>query len=140
MSYRYVLESEHMKSFFDFIQLPNFDIASDAAATFKVGYSIANSLHITFFFFSFFQLFGLSIILLRYMCSVVDQWLIGLLTLHFDWSQKVNTQLVLNIAFPHLALCLKKLWVFGFDWKNVFDLMPQSIFSCYYDLRMCYRW
>lgn len=39
LSYRYVLESEHMKKFFDFIQLPNFDIASDAAATFKVGYS-----------------------------------------------------------------------------------------------------
>ncbi|KAG8385836.1 hypothetical protein BUALT_Bualt03G0086600 [Buddleja alternifolia] len=32
---RYVLESEHMKKFFDYIQVPNFDIASDAAATFK---------------------------------------------------------------------------------------------------------
>ncbi|XP_050214026.1 putative MO25-like protein At5g47540 [Mercurialis annua] len=32
---RYVLESEHMKKFFDYIQLPNFDIAADAAATFK---------------------------------------------------------------------------------------------------------
>ncbi|KAI3466514.1 hypothetical protein Pfo_023177 [Paulownia fortunei] len=32
---KYVLESEHMKNFFDYIQLPNFDIASDAAATFK---------------------------------------------------------------------------------------------------------
>ncbi|XP_022853821.1 putative MO25-like protein At5g47540 [Olea europaea var. sylvestris] len=32
---RYVLESEHMKKFFDYIQLPNFDIASDAVATFK---------------------------------------------------------------------------------------------------------
>ncbi|CAN1175055.1 Putative MO25-like protein At5g47540 [Linum perenne] len=32
---RYVLESEEMKKFFDFIQLPNFDIAADAAATFK---------------------------------------------------------------------------------------------------------
>ncbi|KAK6133182.1 hypothetical protein DH2020_033072 [Rehmannia glutinosa] len=32
---RYVLQSEHMKKFFDYIQLPNFDIASDAAATFK---------------------------------------------------------------------------------------------------------
>ncbi|GKA62187.1 putative MO25-like protein [Tanacetum coccineum] len=31
----YVLESHHMKKFFDFIQLPNFDIAADAAATFK---------------------------------------------------------------------------------------------------------
>ncbi|TVU38185.1 hypothetical protein EJB05_11541 [Eragrostis curvula] len=31
----YVLESEHMKKFFDYIQLPNFDIASDASATFK---------------------------------------------------------------------------------------------------------
>ncbi|MCL7028301.1 hypothetical protein MKW94_002851, partial [Papaver nudicaule] len=31
----YVLESEQMKKFFDYIQLPNFDIASDAAATFK---------------------------------------------------------------------------------------------------------
>lgn len=36
--YRYVLESEHMKKFFDYIQLPNFDIASDASATFKVNY------------------------------------------------------------------------------------------------------
>ncbi|XP_060212728.1 putative MO25-like protein At5g47540 [Lycium barbarum] len=32
---RYVLESEHVKKFFDYIQLPNFDIAADAAATFK---------------------------------------------------------------------------------------------------------
>ncbi|KAL2248691.1 UNVERIFIED_CONTAM: putative MO25-like protein [Sesamum indicum] len=32
---RYVFESEHMKKFFDYIQLPNFDIASDAPATFK---------------------------------------------------------------------------------------------------------
>ncbi|PIN03253.1 Conserved protein Mo25 [Handroanthus impetiginosus] len=32
---RYVLESERMKKFFGYIQLPNFDVASDAAATFK---------------------------------------------------------------------------------------------------------
>ncbi|XP_020574635.1 putative MO25-like protein At5g47540 [Phalaenopsis equestris] len=32
---RYVLESEYMKKFFDYIELPNFDIASDATATFK---------------------------------------------------------------------------------------------------------
>ncbi|KAL4312716.1 hypothetical protein GQ457_01G043470 [Hibiscus cannabinus] len=32
---RYVLESEHMKKFFGYIQLPNFDIAADASATFK---------------------------------------------------------------------------------------------------------
>lgn len=32
---RYVLESEHVKKFFDYIQLPNFDVAADAAATFK---------------------------------------------------------------------------------------------------------
>ncbi|KAK9285509.1 hypothetical protein L1049_024703 [Liquidambar formosana] len=32
---RYVLESEHMKKFFDYIQIPNFGIASDATATFK---------------------------------------------------------------------------------------------------------
>ncbi|KAK9921645.1 hypothetical protein M0R45_030148 [Rubus argutus] len=32
---RYVLESEHMNKFFDYIQLPNFDIAADAAETFK---------------------------------------------------------------------------------------------------------
>ncbi|TYI78138.1 hypothetical protein E1A91_D06G190200v1 [Gossypium mustelinum] len=32
---RYVLESQHMKKFFDYIQLPKFDIAADAAATFK---------------------------------------------------------------------------------------------------------
>lgn len=32
---RYVLESQHMKKFFDYIQLPHFDIAADAATTFK---------------------------------------------------------------------------------------------------------
>ncbi|KAL7103089.1 hypothetical protein ACP275_08G159700 [Erythranthe tilingii] len=32
---KYVLESAHIKKFFDYIQLPNFDISSDAAATFK---------------------------------------------------------------------------------------------------------
>ncbi|EPS58963.1 hypothetical protein M569_15850, partial [Genlisea aurea] len=32
---KYVLESERLKKFFDYIQLPNFDISSDAAATFK---------------------------------------------------------------------------------------------------------
>jgi calcium binding protein 39 len=35
---RYVLESPHVKKFFDYIQLPNFDISADAAATFKVKY------------------------------------------------------------------------------------------------------
>ncbi|KAF9688244.1 hypothetical protein SADUNF_Sadunf02G0177000 [Salix dunnii] len=33
---RYVLETEHLKKFFTCIQIPNFDIASDAQATFKV--------------------------------------------------------------------------------------------------------
>ncbi|KAM3340470.1 hypothetical protein P3S68_030341 [Capsicum galapagoense] len=32
---RYVLEPVHVKKFFDYIQLPNFDIVADAAATFK---------------------------------------------------------------------------------------------------------
>ncbi|KAH0467340.1 hypothetical protein IEQ34_004578 [Dendrobium chrysotoxum] len=32
---RAVLESEHMKKFFDYLQLPNFDIASDVFATFR---------------------------------------------------------------------------------------------------------
>ncbi|CAK9133380.1 unnamed protein product [Ilex paraguariensis] len=32
---RYVLESEHMKKFFEYVQNPSFEIASDAAATFK---------------------------------------------------------------------------------------------------------
>ncbi|CAH9058943.1 unnamed protein product [Cuscuta europaea] len=32
---RYVLNSQHMKRFFTYIQLPNFDLAADAAATFK---------------------------------------------------------------------------------------------------------
>jgi len=31
----YVMESPHMKNFFDYIQLPNFDIAADAAPIFK---------------------------------------------------------------------------------------------------------
>ncbi|KAK7292461.1 hypothetical protein RIF29_08242 [Crotalaria pallida] len=32
---KYVLDSPHMEKFFDYIQLPNFDIAADAAVTFK---------------------------------------------------------------------------------------------------------
>ncbi|KAJ0232966.1 putative MO25-like protein [Hirschfeldia incana] len=32
---KYVLDSQHVKKFFYYIQLPNFDIAADAAATFK---------------------------------------------------------------------------------------------------------
>ncbi|RDX63970.1 putative MO25-like protein, partial [Mucuna pruriens] len=32
---KYVLDSPHMKKFFEYIQRPNFDIAADAAATFK---------------------------------------------------------------------------------------------------------
>eukprot|EP00249_Psilotum_nudum_P016487 c25850_g1_i1 orf=772-1794(+) len=32
---RYVLESDNMRKFFAYMELPNFDIASDAAATFK---------------------------------------------------------------------------------------------------------
>ncbi|KAA3471324.1 Mo25 family protein [Gossypium australe] len=32
---RYVLESDHMKKFFGYLQNPNFDIASDVQATFK---------------------------------------------------------------------------------------------------------
>ncbi|EEF33341.1 putative MO25-like protein At5g47540 isoform X2 [Ricinus communis] len=32
---RHVLDSEHLKKFFKYIQLPNFDIAADATATFK---------------------------------------------------------------------------------------------------------
>ncbi|KAE8660763.1 MO25-like protein [Hibiscus syriacus] len=32
---RYVLESDHMKKFFQYLQNPNFDIASDVQATFK---------------------------------------------------------------------------------------------------------
>ncbi|KAK4755563.1 hypothetical protein SAY87_009320 [Trapa incisa] len=32
---RYVMEVGHINKFFDYIQLPNFDIAADAAATFK---------------------------------------------------------------------------------------------------------
>ncbi|KAF9597359.1 hypothetical protein IFM89_017262 [Coptis chinensis] len=32
---KYVLESDHMKKFFEYIQLPNFDISSDAWTTFK---------------------------------------------------------------------------------------------------------
>ncbi|KAK7258351.1 hypothetical protein RIF29_23924 [Crotalaria pallida] len=32
---RHVLESEYMKKFFDYVQMPNFEVASDAVATFK---------------------------------------------------------------------------------------------------------
>ena len=33
---RYVLESNHLKKFFDYVQDPNYEVASDATATFKV--------------------------------------------------------------------------------------------------------
>lgn len=33
---RYVLKSKHMKKFFDYMQIPEFDVAADATATFKV--------------------------------------------------------------------------------------------------------
>ncbi|CAK7349088.1 unnamed protein product [Dovyalis caffra] len=46
---QYVLGSEHMKKFFTYIQIPNFDIASDAQATFKVKSMITDPLpHATF--------------------------------------------------------------------------------------------
>ncbi|KAL1567794.1 putative MO25-like protein isoform X2 [Salvia divinorum] len=32
---KYILDSQHMKKFLEYIQLPNFDVASDAAGTFK---------------------------------------------------------------------------------------------------------
>ncbi|GLT46251.1 hypothetical protein SLA2020_200220 [Shorea laevis] len=32
---KYVLESDHMKKFFDYLRIPNFEIVSDAQATFK---------------------------------------------------------------------------------------------------------
>mgnify|MGYP004708798991 CR=1 FL=1 len=35
-SVRYVLKSVHVKKFFDYMQLPSFDVAADATATFKV--------------------------------------------------------------------------------------------------------
>lgn len=44
--YRYVLESEHMKKFFYYIQLPNFDVAADATATFKVSSSYKIQLYV----------------------------------------------------------------------------------------------
>ncbi|RVW57817.1 putative MO25-like protein [Vitis vinifera] len=34
---RHVLESQQMRKFFDYIQIPNFDVAADATATFKGG-------------------------------------------------------------------------------------------------------
>ncbi|ONM24764.1 Putative MO25-like protein [Zea mays] len=66
---RYVLESEHMKKFFDYIQLPNFDIASDASATFKAScftfylseyfsYSVDSSKNIQIEAFHVFKLFA----------------------------------------------------------------------------------
>ncbi|KAJ0112736.1 hypothetical protein Patl1_01877 [Pistacia atlantica] len=33
---KYVLESPHVKKFFNYLQIPNFNVASDAQATFKV--------------------------------------------------------------------------------------------------------
>lgn len=58
--FRHVLESDNMKKFFEYIQLPNFEIASDAVATFKVclWYDISNfpSQNLTHFTINFFFL------------------------------------------------------------------------------------
>lgn len=35
-SFRYILESASFQLFFKFVELPNFDVASDAFSTFKV--------------------------------------------------------------------------------------------------------
>jgi len=35
-SFRYILESGSFELFFEYVELPNFDIASDALNTFKV--------------------------------------------------------------------------------------------------------
>ncbi|CAL5390975.1 unnamed protein product [Camellia sinensis] len=40
----YVLKSENMKKFFDYIQLPNFNVAANAIETFKKGHGIPNSI------------------------------------------------------------------------------------------------
>ncbi|KAF7832228.1 putative MO25-like protein [Senna tora] len=62
---RYVLESEHMKKLFGYIQTPNFEIASDATATFKE-------------------------LLTRHKATVAE-----FLTTNFDWFfQEYNSQLL----------------------------------------------
>lgn len=43
ISFRYMLESASLELFFKYVELPNFDIASDALATFKVSSSSDDS-------------------------------------------------------------------------------------------------
>ncbi|KAB5569601.1 hypothetical protein DKX38_003394 [Salix brachista] len=98
---RYVLETEHLKKFFTCIQIPNFEIASDAQATFKVNNayllillgslcsfysSYQNSIHVEDKFA------GLSLqeLLTRHKSTVAE-----FLSVNYDWFfQEYNTQLL----------------------------------------------
>ncbi|XP_021274417.1 putative MO25-like protein At5g47540 isoform X2 [Herrania umbratica] len=67
---KYVLVSEHMKKFFDYLQNPNFDIASDAQATFKE-------------------------LLIRHKSTVA-----GFLSANYDWFfQEYNSQLLQSESY-----------------------------------------
>lgn len=47
---KYILESDHMKTFFSYQHDTNFDIASDAAATFKVYVSCVHIMFIVIYY------------------------------------------------------------------------------------------
>ncbi|KAK6259561.1 Mo25-like - like 1 [Theobroma cacao] len=67
---KYVLESKHMKKFFDYLQNPNFDIASDVQATFKE-------------------------LLIRHKSTVA-----GFLSANYDWFfQEYNSQLLQSESY-----------------------------------------
>ncbi|KAK8555545.1 hypothetical protein V6N13_046073 [Hibiscus sabdariffa] len=77
---RYVLESDHMKKFFVYLQNPNFDIASDVQATFKVEY------HFVFFFYE---------LLTRHKSTVAE-----FLSANYDWFfHEYNTKLLQSESY-----------------------------------------
>ncbi|KAH7533452.1 hypothetical protein FEM48_Zijuj04G0132000 [Ziziphus jujuba var. spinosa] len=92
---KYVLESEHMKKFFDYIQVPNFEIASDAAATFKVEVSTSFCCRALLFdlfpdIVTHFECFLFQELLTRHKSTVAE-----FLSKNYDWFFKeYNSQLL----------------------------------------------
>ncbi|GJN32911.1 hypothetical protein PR202_gb21454 [Eleusine coracana subsp. coracana] len=91
---RYVLESEHMKKFFDYIQLPNFDIASDASATFKE-------------------------LLTRHKATVAE-----FLSKNYDWFfQEFNSRLLSSTNYITKRQAIKILMVMCFSFQLLGDML-----------------
>jgi len=84
-----------MKKFFDYIQLPNFDIAADAAATFKVVISFG-VVHILPTKFGLYHIILLQELMTRHKSTVAE-----FLSNNYEW---VGSPIPLNLIRKNLPL------------------------------------